>query len=67
MKDIIQTIKNIGHLFILAIPNRCFNNVVNAPRHGRTFAQNMVLLPQVYIAAWGKRYAYYITSNKEDK
>lgn len=63
MRKFLSTLFNLA---IIAPASWCFDNVQKAPRR-RTFWQNMALFPQVYIAAWGKRYAYYITSNKEDK
>ena len=37
----------------------CLSNIEKAPRR-RTFWQNLVLLPQAYIAVMGKRYAFHL-------
>lgn len=54
--------KQLRQLLGLAIiwpASWCFDNIQKAPRR-RTFRHNIVLLPQVYIAQWGKRYAWYL-------
>ena len=54
-------LRNLFSLVIIWPASIYFDNVQKAPRR-RTFWQNLALLPQVYVAKWGKRYAYHLES-----